>query len=65
MNNNLSILEILKKQNEHILVNDLWKQSIYKDDIENFYSELKEIEQYIIIENNNKESFIRIKDANK
>ena len=65
MNNNLSILEILKKQNEHILVNDLWKQSIYKDDIEKFYSELKEIEQYIIIENNNKESFIRIKDANK
>lgn len=65
VNNNLSILEILKKQNEHILVNDLWKQSIYKDDIEKFYSELKEIEQYIIIENNNKESFIRIKDANK
>ena len=40
-------------------------KNLNKDDIENFYSELKEIEQYIIIENNNKESFIRIKDANK
>ncbi len=64
MKNDLSILEILQKQNDYILVNDLWKKSIHSNDIENFYSELKRIEEYINIENNNKESFIRIKNEN-
>ena len=65
MDNKLSILEILEKENGLLLINDLWQQSIFKDDIEKFYSELKRIEQNIIIENNNKNSFIRIKNENK
>lgn len=64
MNNELSILELLAEQSKQILVNDLWQQSIYKDDVEKFYSELKRIEKNIIIEKINKSSFIRIKNAN-
>jgi hypothetical protein len=64
MNNELSILELLTEQSKQILVNDLWQQSIYKDDVEKFYSELKKIEKNIIIEKINKSSFIRIKNAN-
>ena len=64
MNNKLSILELLAEQQKQILVNDLWQQSRYKDDIEKFYSELKALEKNIIIEKINKSSFIRIKNAN-
>ena len=65
MSSNLSILEILEKATEPILAKKLWQQSKHKDDIEAFYSELKSIEDRIEIESKNRDSFIRIKNANK
>lgn len=57
----LSILEILEKSTQPILVKELWQKSKHENNIEEFYSELKSIENEINIENKNKDSFIRIK----
>ena len=65
MSNNLSIIEILEKAKKPILAKDLWQKSKHKNDIEKFYAELKSIENKIETENKNRDSFIRIKNANK
>jgi type I restriction enzyme S subunit len=65
MDNKLSILELLNKIDKPIFVNELWEKSIHRDNIEEFYSELKSLEKNIVIENVNKNSFIRIKNENQ
>ncbi|MFK2821524.1 restriction endonuclease subunit S [Arcobacter sp. YIC-80] len=64
VNKDLSILEIVKKSDNGVLAKDLFLQSKYNNNIEEFYSELKKIEDKIVIENNNKDSLIRIKNEN-
>lgn len=43
METNKTVLEILKENNEPILAKELWQKSIHKNDIEEFYLELKDI----------------------
>ncbi|RZK12643.1 MAG: hypothetical protein EOO43_18535, partial [Flavobacterium sp.] len=43
-----SILQILNSSAEPISAKDVWLQSMYKDDIEAFYSELRDIQDKII-----------------
>lgn len=56
-----SILVILQESQEPILAKDLWLQSKHKDNIEDFYSELKEIYNQIKEVKKQTESFISLK----
>lgn len=47
MEKELSIEEILKASNKPMLATDVWQQSKHKDDIEEFYDELKRIQNKI------------------
>jgi type I restriction enzyme S subunit len=42
------ILELLKSSKDPIAAKDLWQQSIFADDIDAFYAELKKIENQIV-----------------
>ncbi len=60
-----SILEILRESIEPVSSKNLWSSSDKKDDIEEFYAELKKhIESGDIIElpRNGKESFLKLAD---
>lgn len=59
------IIDILKENKEPILTKSLWEDSIYKDDIEKFYAELKvHIEAGEIIEmpRQGKKSYLKLAD---
>ncbi|MPL97963.1 hypothetical protein SDC9_44160 [bioreactor metagenome] len=47
MNQELSIEEVLKTSNEPMLSADVWLQSKHKDNIEDFYTELKKIQSTV------------------
>lgn len=47
MNKNLGLIELLEIEGKPVLSHDLWQKSRYKDDIEEFYKELKKIENKI------------------
>lgn len=59
------ILELLKDSSVPIYSHKLWQDSIHKDDIEKFYSELKKLDKMIKITIQGKESFIILKDENR
>jgi type I restriction enzyme S subunit len=60
-----SILEILKESNSPISAQDLWEKSKSEGDIEQFYSEIKEIYHQIDELKNKTESLLSLKDENK
>jgi len=47
ININMGLLEIIEKEKGPINSHTLWQRSIYKDDIEEFYKKLKELESRI------------------
>lgn len=47
ININMDLLEILEKEKNPISSHTLWQKSIYKNDIEEFYKKLKELESKI------------------
>lgn len=47
ININMDLLEILEKEKDPISSHTLWQKSIYKNDIEEFYKKLKELESKI------------------
>jgi type I restriction enzyme, S subunit len=57
---NLSVLEILKKAKEPISAKDLWQKSMHKDNIEDFYEELKQIKGQLLEIKNNTESMLTL-----
>lgn len=59
--NNLSVLQILTDMEEPILAKDLWMQSKHKENIEEFYAELKEIRNQLIEVKNETESLLSLK----
>lgn len=66
MENNKKILELLKDKGEPISAKELWQLSIYKDNIDAFYAQLKEhIEKGEIeeIERRGKESYLKLTDS--
>ncbi len=66
METNKSILEVLQETNDQISPKELWLKSRHKDNIEDFYSELKEISS-LINESKNlvfTESLISLKNEN-
>jgi len=66
METNKSILEVLQEANDPISPKELWLKSKHKDNIEDFYSELKEISN-VINESKNlvfTESLISLKNEN-
>ncbi|WP_162795920.1 restriction endonuclease subunit S [Pedobacter nanyangensis] len=58
---NLSIMQVLEKQKTPISSKELWQDSMYRDDIEKFYSELKKIQHRIIEEKSERGSLISLK----
>jgi type I restriction enzyme, S subunit len=57
----LSITKVLEKYQRPITSKQLWEESMYSDDIEKFYSELKKIQSTIKQEKSEKETLISIK----
>lgn len=57
----LSIIQVLEKYKKPISSKQLWEDSIYKDDIEKFYAELKKIQEKILLEKTEKETLISLK----
>ncbi len=57
----LSIIQVLKKNKKPISAKHLWEQSMYNDNIEKFYSELKMVQDRIIEEKTEKGSLISLK----
>lgn len=49
MNKELTIEEVLKASNKSMSANDVWLQSIHRNSIENFYQELKKLEEKVKI----------------
>jgi type I restriction enzyme S subunit len=47
MSKKLSIIDVLKASDKPMLAKDVWQQSIHNDDIEEFYSKLKNIQDSI------------------
>ena len=47
MDKELTISEVLNTSNEPMLAKDVWQQSKYKDNIEDFYAELKRIQDSV------------------
>ena len=64
METNKSILEVLQETKDPISAKELWLNSIHKDNIEDFYSELKEMFNVIKESKNliSSESFISLKN---
>lgn len=60
-----SILGILKESNSPISAQELWERSISEGDIEQFYSEIKEIYHKIDELKSKTESLLTLKDENK
>lgn len=60
-----SILDILKESNSPISAQELWEKSKSEGDIEQFYSEIKEIYHQIDELKNKTESLLSLKDENK
>lgn len=60
-----SILEILKESNSPISAQELWEKSTSEGDIEQFYSEIKEIYYQIDELKSKTESLLTLKDENK
>lgn len=63
---NLSVKEVLAIQSEAISAKNIWKQSKYQNDldIDQFYAELKDLENFIEIRFNEKETLISWKNEN-
>lgn len=61
MSKKLSIEEVLKTSNKPMLARDVWQQSIHKESIEEFYSELKKIQAKIKEVKKGTESLLVIK----
>ena len=57
----LSIIQVLKKNKKPISAKHLWEQSMYNDNIEKFYSELKKVQDRIIEEKTGKGSLISLR----
>ena len=57
----LSIIQVLKKHNKPISAKQLWEDSMYSDNIEKFYSELKKVQDRITEEKTEKGSLISLK----
>ena len=62
---NKSPREILEEAKEPIEARTLWKQSKYKDDIDDFYANLKNIENEIIVITKGKKTLIGLKNENR
>lgn len=56
----LSIIQVLEKHKKPISSKQLWKDSMFSDDIEKFYSELKKIQNKIKQENSESETLISL-----
>lgn len=56
-----TILEILQAANAPLLTEDVWHQSEHKNNIENFYAELKRIQNQIVATKKSAESFLSLK----
>ncbi|BBE16060.1 type I restriction-modification system, specificity subunit S [Aquipluma nitroreducens] len=61
MSNELSIEEVLNTSNKPMLAVDVWQQSRHKGNIEEFYSELKKIQEKIKEVKNGTESLMSLK----
>ncbi len=57
----LSIIQVLEKNKKPISAKHLWEQSMYNDNIEKFYSELKKVQDRIIEEKTGKGSLISLR----
>ncbi|WP_159798879.1 restriction endonuclease subunit S [Flavobacterium sp. MK4S-17] len=57
----LSIIQVLEKNKKPISAKQLWEDSMYNDNIEKFYSELKKVQEKIIEEKTEKGSLISLK----
>lgn len=57
----LSIIQVLEKNKKPIYAKQLWEDSMYNDNIEKFYSELKKVQDKIIEEKTEKGSLISLK----
>lgn len=58
---NLSIIQVLEKSKKPISPKQLWENSMYSHNIEKFYSELKKVQNKIIEEKTETNSFISLK----
>lgn len=61
-----SIMDILKERGEPILAKTLWEESLYKDDIDEFYAALKihlEAGEIIELPRQGKESYLKLVDS--
>ncbi|RDC62370.1 hypothetical protein [Adhaeribacter pallidiroseus] len=56
-----TVLEILKESEKPIEAKELWQSSIHSEDIEGFYSELKNIYQYLTEIKEGTKSFLSLK----
>jgi len=61
MENKKTVLDILLEAKEPISAKELWQQSKHKENIEEFYSELKDIQNKIIEIKKDTESFLALK----
>ena len=57
----LSIIQVLEKNKKPISSKQLWEDSMYSNDIEKFYAELKKVQDRIIQEKSKKETLISLK----
>lgn len=57
----LSIIQVLEKSKKPITPKQLWKDSMYSDNIEKFYSELKKVQDKILEKKTEKGSLISLK----
>ncbi|UPZ17936.1 restriction endonuclease subunit S [Flavobacterium humidisoli] len=60
---NMQILEILEKRKEPLTSLDVWKQSVYSEDIEKFYAELKkliDVKKLVVEYKEGKKSYLKL-----
>lgn len=60
-----SILQILKTAKSPLSAKDIWLQSKHKDDIEGFYSELRELQDKVTEIKNDTESLLTLRHENR
>lgn len=60
----LNILEVLQAANSPLTAKEVWEESKHKDNIENFYSELKTIQSQIKEVKLGTESLLSLNDEN-
>lgn len=60
----LTIEQVLKQAKEPISPKELWETSMHKNDIEEFYLELKKLGDKVVEIKSETESLLRLKDAN-